>query len=242
MKIGWSSKCLGVSALLPVFLVAAQASAQPAGAEPPEVDYGDSDEFGGAVPLPLSPRFDDAPGWSIGLDAYAGFAVISTNDGGYAHGLVGGISRFQWRYLQVGGFLEVTDGGEHHWRSIGGFAGAFVPFRNWVDFEFAAGIASRTYRDDSFRYGPDGYEATTPALTLRAGFSDRSIDGLFGLRLGAHIAAAFDFKRENRPWQYDFETSDGEIRSVSGTTRAGGFSIGLAMTAGFDIGRKGSAR
>ncbi|HEY8946566.1 MAG TPA: hypothetical protein VIM73_20080 [Polyangiaceae bacterium] len=198
----------------------------------------DASELEAPMIWPLEPVLERNPGWSIGIDAYAGFAVVSTADGGYSHALVGGLSRFQWHYLQFGGFIETTDGGEHHWRSIGGFAGAFIPFRHWVDFEFAAGVASRRYREDSSRYGPDGYEATSPALTLRAGFSDRSIDGLFGLRLGGHLAAAFDLERHERSWRYEFETSDGELRTVAGSTKVGGFSVGLAVTAGFDIGKK----
>lgn len=219
-------------------LAATPALAQFAPESPSEADTARL-ELAGPVVWPLSPALDRAPGWSIGLDAYAGLAVLSTRDGALSHAVFGGLSRFQWQYFQAGGLIEVSDPGEGQWRSIGGFVGAFVPFRHWVDFEFAGGLAARTYRDTSLRYGPDGYEATTPALTLRAGFSDRSSNELFGMRLGGHLAAAFDLTRHERPWTYDFESTTGETRSLQGQTRVGGFSLGLAVTAGFDIGRKG---
>lgn len=186
---------------------------------------------------PLEPVFDRSPGWSIGLDAYAGLAVLSTSDGEAAHGFVGGLSRFQLSYFQIGATLESSDGDDDRWRSIGGFVGAFIPFKHWVDFEFAAGLAARTYRNDSRRYGADGYEATSPSLTLRAGVSDRAADDLFGFRLGGHLAASIDLERHTRPWAYVVETEE-ISRRVTGESRVGGISIGLAVTAGFDIGRK----
>jgi hypothetical protein len=237
MKRG-CSKWLGTFAVAATLSLAGPVAAQMGPAGPGVVAPDDAGELQAPVLWPLEPEFDRAPGWSIGLDAYAGFAVLGTSDGGYSHAFLGGLSRFQWSYLQIGAFIETTDGGEQHWRSIGGFAGAFIPFRHWVDFEFAAGAAARTYREDSFRYGPDGYEATTPALTFRAGFSDRSLDGLFGFRLGGHLTGAIDLDRQERAWRYELETTEGDVRSVSGATKIGGVSVGIAVTAGFDIGRK----
>lgn len=234
MNAGRRFLCLGAAALGSL-LTAPRASAQE---EPFSATDTASHELQGSGVWALAPRFDQAPGWSIGIDAYAGIAVLSTADGGVAHGVVGGISRFQLGYLQLGGLLESSDGGENQWRSLGAFAGAFIPFRHWVDFEFAAGVAARTYRDPRKRYGPDGYEATSPALLFRAGVSDRAVDGLFGLRLGGHIAAAIDLERHVRPWQYTIETPDGDVRTITGSSKVGGFSVALAVTAGFDIGRK----
>jgi hypothetical protein len=37
---------------------------------------------------------------------------------------------------------------------------------------------------------------------------------------------------------YEFETSEGDVRTVTGKAAVGGFSIGIAVTAGFDIGKK----
>ena len=188
--------------------------------------------------FPLKPVFDPKPGWAIGLEAYGGFAMTSTKEGATANALVGGLSRFRLGYFELGGVLEVSDNADNHWRSVGGFVGAFVPYRHWVDFEFAVGAAARTYRDANLRYGPDGFESTLPALTLRAAVSDRTSSELFGIRLGGQLLAAVDLRRDKPPWAYDVETSAGDVRHLQGESSVGGVTIGLAVTAGFDIGRK----
>lgn len=224
-------------------LVAAVTLAGQVSAQELQGDLAPRDEIGAEerfMPrlLPLKPVFDEKPGWAIGLEAYGGFAMTATGEGSTANALVGGLSRFRFGYFEVGGTLEVSDNADNHWRSVGAFVGGFVPFRHWVDFELAAGAAARTYRDSNRRYGPDGYEATLPALTLRAAVSDRTGSDLFGVRLGGQILATFDLGRETRPWAYDAETSQGDIRHFEGESDIGGVTIGLALTAGFDIGRK----
>lgn len=240
MKAGRGSSSVYAAALvvLTLTLGARQASAQTVTGVETELDT--SGERLGPTIWPLKPVFDRSPGWSIGLDAYAGLAVLSTGDGGVAHGFVGGISRFQLSYFQIGASLESSDGEDDKWRSIGGFVGAFIPFKHWVDFEFAAGLSARTYRNDSRRYGADGYEATSPSLTLRAGVSDRAVDDLFGIRLGGHLTAGIDLERHTRPWRYVVETEE-VSQVVTGESEVGGISVGLAITAGFDIGRKPAA-
>jgi hypothetical protein len=227
---------LGIVTTMALVLFAAAKGAAQTAEESAEFDS-PSGELTPTI-FPLEPEFDSSPGWSIGLEAYGGLAVLSTEDGGHAHAILGGLSRFQLGYFQLGGFIESTDGGENHWSAIGGFAGAFIPYRHWVDFEFTAGLAARRYREEAVRYGPDGYEATSPALLLRAGFSDRALDDLFGVRLGGHLTAMIDLERHERPWTYTAETSDGEVRTVTGESAVGGFSVGIGLTAGFDIGRK----
>lgn len=226
--------CAAALGTLAIPLATEEASAQTSVAE---VQADTSGELQAPTIWPLEPVFDTAPGWSIGLDGYAGLAVLSSEEGGAAHAFFGGISRFQLSYFQIGASLESSDGADDKWRSIGAFVGAFVPFRHWVDFELAAGLAARTYRNESRRYGSDGFEATSPALTLRAGFSDRAVDDLFGVRLGGHIAAAIDLEHHSRPWRYVVET-DAFREVVTGESQIGGVSVGLALTAGFDIGRK----
>lgn len=235
MRTGRGSKYLSASAVL--IFCATEARAEPPPVDSESAPFGASGELQAPNLMPLEPEFDRSPGWSMGLEGYAGFAVLSTEAGGHAQALAGGLSRFQVGYFQAGGFLEATDGGEHHWRSVGGFVGAFLPYRHWVDFEFAGGVSARTYRNSNVRYGPDGYEATTQALLLRAGFSDRSDEGLFGFRLGAQISATFDLERHNRTWQYELASTGSDPNIVSGATKVGGFSVGIAVTAGFDIGR-----
>lgn len=220
------------------FLCAAWGWAQqaaPPGFERPTL--GASEQFEAAGLTPADPEFDRSPGWSAGLEGYAGFAVVSTEDGGHAQALIGAVTRVQVSYFTAGAFLEATDGGDHHWRSVGGFAGAVLPYRNWVDFELSGGVAARTYRNSDVRFGPDGYEATSPALLLRAGFSDRSGDeGLLGFRLGGLLYATFDLEHHERSWRYAFRSDQGQERFRSGVLKVGGFSAGLAVTAGFDFG------
>ena len=182
------------------------------------------------------PEFKDLfiepnPGWSLGLETYAGLAVLTGADGARGHGIAGGLSRLRMKYVEVGAGIEVSDVAIVRWRQIGGFVGAYVPVAGWVDFDTSIGLAQRNYLSDDTRYGPGGIDVRGPALTYRIGLSDRPIDDTFGLRLGAAMLFSIDLKHHESQWAYDL----GPRGVATGTTRMGGASVALAACLGFDF-------
>lgn len=172
------------------------------------------------------------PGWSLGLESYAGLAVVTSADGARGHGIAGGLSRFQTGYLEFGAGLEVSDLAITSWRQVGAFVGAYLPVAGWVDFDTTIGLAQRNYLSPDTRYGPGGIDVRGPALTYRIGFSDRPIDDTFGLRLGAAMLFSVDLKHHDAEWTYDLGPQGGV---ASGVTRLGGVSVGLVACLGFDV-------
>jgi hypothetical protein len=171
------------------------------------------------------------PGWSLGIESYAGLGVLSATEGSRGHALAGGLSRLRIGYLEAGAGLQVSDLAVVRWRQAGGFIGAFLPLVNWVDIDATIGLAQRTYLNADDRYGPGGLDLKTPAITFRLGFSDRVIDEQFGLRLGAALLFDADLKRKEAPWSYVVPGQE----TVTGTTHVGGFSTALVVTLGFDV-------
>ncbi len=224
---------VAVAVALLFSLRARAAAAQPLTATP------EADEAAELPPLEVdkSAQLDPAPGISFGLGAYGGFAVHTTRDSSRSHGIAGALARLRASYFQLGAVLELSDTAEDRWRSLGGFAGVWLPFRNWVDLEFDVGAASRRYLTSNRRYGPGGYDIGLPALTFRAGVSDRSSEGILGARLGCDLLASFDLDRKRASWNYVVEAEDGP-RAYSGRSRLGGFTWGLVLTAAFDVGIK----
>jgi hypothetical protein len=199
------------------------------------------DDAGALVHRPtlVEIEFEDNPGWSIGIDAYAGLSSLFGTDTRGAYSLAGGILRGRYRYYQGGAYYEATDtlsgGGE--WQNVGGFAGAWLPYRNWVDFEIAARLGARRYSDRDLRFGPSGYELWSPALGLVLGVSDRASKGRWGGRIGSQLIATYDLKQRDRAWQVSSLDPNTGMQSVaSGTSHVGGFSIQLVVTLGFDAG------
>ena len=111
-----------------------------------------------------------APGWSIGMDFYAGLAVLWGADATRGHGLVGGLSRLRLGYAEMGAGVEVSDLELDRWQQVGGFVGAYLPIVNWVDIDATLGLAERNYLSPDTRYGPGGFECSGSALTFRLGF------------------------------------------------------------------------
>ena len=182
------------------------------------------------------PEFKDLfiepnPGWSLGLETYAGLAVLTGADGARGHGIAGGLSRLRMKYVEAGAGIEVSDVAVVRWRQIGAFVGAYIPVAGWVDFDTSIGLAQRNFLSSDTRYGPGGIDVRGPALTYRIGLSDRPIDDTFGLRLGAAMLFSFDLKHYEAQWSYDL----GRGGVASGLTRMGGVSVGLAACLGFDF-------
>lgn len=186
-------------------------------------------------------RVDKQRSLSISLGPYAGLGLHETAHGSVAHLFAGGIGRLRINFVELGATLEVSDRVQESWRTIGGFVGGYVPFENWVDLEFAVGAGVRHYRNPDPRYGPDGYEAKVPVLTMRAGFSDRLGAKVFGLRLGGELLLGIDLKREKASWSYSYTTDNDPTTSVTGVTTIGGTSIGIAVSAVLDVAPRGSS-
>ncbi len=172
------------------------------------------------------------PGWSMGLGVYAGLTVLTNSGGERAHGVLGGISRARVGYLQLGGAMELSDDTGDRWRQVGGFAGVFLPFTNWVDLEATAGLSYRTHLDSDERFGAGGYRIGGPAINLRVGVSDRSTEKLLGVRVGGELFCGIDLKRQQASFRY--EGVDGS-KAVTGSSEVGGVSIGIAISTGFDF-------
>jgi hypothetical protein len=184
------------------------------------------------VPVWTGYHLKSTPGWSIGLETYAGLGVLVDQDVSRGHALAGGLSRFQLSYLEAGGVLEVSDLSVVRWRKVGGFVGAYLPLVNWVDIHATVGLAQRAYSNPDDRYGAGGLALKTSTLTFRLGFSDRVIDERFGLRIGAALLVDADLKRQAAHWSY---SQLGVQESVTGNTNVGGFSTGIVVTLGFDV-------
>lgn len=179
-------------------------------------------------------RLEAPPGFSLGLGAYGGLALVMTQDESHPHTIAGVLSRARYGYVEVGASLEFTERTQDEWRAIGGFIGAWLPYRNWVDFELAGGFAFRRYLNSDPRYGSGGYDVRCPAFTLRLGVSDRSSEALFGARVGGEIVAAMDLGAKEAQWRYELG-SGGDATVFRGSTPVGGFSIGIAVSTGFDV-------
>jgi hypothetical protein len=148
--------------------------------------------------------------------------------------------RGRYRYYEIGAFYQLSDdpissAGSFH--EFGAIAGAWLPFQNWVDFEIAARIGSRTYQDPATRYGANGYSLSGATLGFQLGVSDRVRSKLIGGRIGAQLVGAYDLKQRDQEWQEIREDENGNEVLTSGTTHVGGFSIGIQMSLGLDIGQ-----
>ncbi|HWA74184.1 MAG TPA: hypothetical protein VG937_17695 [Polyangiaceae bacterium] len=179
-------------------------------------------------------RLDTPPGFSLGLGAYGGLALLMAAGESRPHTIGGVLSRARYGYVELGALLELTERNQDEWRSVGGFAGAWLPYRNWIDVELAAGFAYRRYLNSDPRYGAGGYDIKAPSFLLRIGISDRTSEGSLGARLGGELVAAMDIGKREAEWRYDLGTG-AEARVFRGTTPVGGFSIGIAVSAGFDV-------
>jgi hypothetical protein len=187
------------------------------------------------------PRLVREPGLYGGLEAYGGLLTLGGSDTREAYAFVGGQLRFRYDYYQVGGWYEVSDHPEKQtdddYRAFGGFLGAWLPYRGWVDFEVAATVGARNYKSDDSRYGGTGYDVSTPTLGFRLGVSDRTSSFTdFAGRIGGQLVFAYDLNPSEEAWEQTHEI-DGEPVTDRGSTKVGGYTIAIALVLGFDFGQ-----
>jgi hypothetical protein len=182
--------------------------------------------------------FEKAPGWSVGLDGRAGIGILTRSDARGAYAFAGGLLRAQYRYFELGAFYDHADETESGgtFSHAGGFAGAWLPYRNYVDFQIALGFGARHYTDSDPRYGANGYSVSCPAASLMFGVSDRARSGDAGVRLGGQLVLTQDFGQQDKKWSFNQTNDVGDVVSTGGTTHVGGFSMSLVFTFGFDYG------
>ena len=198
-------------------------------------------EDGGQLPPPPSEpevHFEDAPGWAVGLDARAGIGILTRSEARGAFAFAGGLLRGHFQYFEAGFFYDHADdapsGGT--FANFGGFAGAWLPFHNWVDFEAAVGLGSRRYTDGDPRYGAHGYALSSAALSLILGVSDRAHSDNIGGRVGGQLVITDDLSQHDKPWSVLVPDADGNQVLTHGTTHVGGLSLALVFTLGLDAG------
>lgn len=220
----------------------ARAQARPLGA--PAVDSeGDFDKD--ELPVqsgPSGPVLANPSPWTVGIDGYAGPLVQWTGGDTRSHAIGGGLLRVRFNYFQLGAFIDTTDSGEasglreetlEHFRTVGGFAGAWLPFVSWVDIDAALGLGSRRYRNPKELYGPNGLKETTTVLTFRLCVSSRTL-GRFGVRVGGGLVGGIDLGPKDAMFQRRFLLADGSEGVTTGTIPVGGTAIGLILAVGFE--------
>jgi len=206
---------------------------------PDEMDDEGSDVAPAAVVFRLEPR-----GAAVSVEAVAGLAVEQMSDNTRAHQLAGAMVRLHLGLAEVGGSYWTTDSGEataldelvqEHYREVGAFAGGFLPYRRWVDFDGALGLASRIYANPSRVYGPGGLSVSTAALTARVGVSARSGRALLAARVGAALVTSIDLARREVT-EHHYFLENGVQQDVTRQLGMGGVSIALVLSCGIEIG------
>jgi len=182
---------------------------------------------------------------SAGIGAHAGIFNQWVVSESRAHGLIGGDLYLRYFYVEARAFLELSDSGEapglfevaqESSRTAGGALGAWLPIEGSIDGHASLGYAVREFVNPSELYGPSGLSAKTHVLELRIGITDRSTERLLGARVGAWIVSTMDMDPHDATWRRTFLRGDGTTGTTTGTTRIGGFSLGLAISAAFEIG------
>ncbi|HEX4478235.1 MAG TPA: hypothetical protein VH142_24305 [Polyangiaceae bacterium] len=211
---------------------------------------GESDDAGEPEPPSSKGFVIDAPsGPSFGLEAQAGLALEWMSGRQQPHAIYGGLARLAFHDIQAGVSFDASDASQardlleapvEHWSAIGGFVGARVPYRHWIDVDAAIGVESRHYRNPDPIYGANGFDLASTALTFRIGASDRGGEKLFGPRLGAALVVAGDLNHHSPTWTRTYSLEGGGFGHTSGTTPIGGVSVALVVVVGLDVG--GGAR
>jgi hypothetical protein len=188
-------------------------------------------------------------GAGVGLEGYGGLALLVGPGPTRSRAVVGGLLRLRYHYFQMGGSIEVSDSAqsemvreEEHWRTIQGFAGAFLPFDHFVDIDASIGYAQRTYMNSDPDYGPDGLRVKSSALALRFGISDRTSNKVAAARLGAALLGTIDIGGLSVPYERQTVDASGTVATTRGTTDVGGFSLALIVTGAFELGGRPGIR
>lgn len=169
---------------------------------------------------------------SLGVEGYAGMGVLASGSRTDAHALGGGMVRLRSSYTQLAGFVEAANLPRDNLQGYGALMGGWLPFTNWLTFDLMLGAGRHTYRNSERRYGPGGYRVRSWFGTVRLGVSDRT-HGIFGFHTGAMLFASMDFTPADVSWRYG--PANDRTKQVTGVRRVGGFAIGVAVTAGFDV-------
>ncbi len=158
--------------------------------------------------------------------------VLASGSRADAHALGGGMLRLRSSYAQIGGFVEAANLPQESLQGYGAFMGGWAPFTNWLTFDVMLGAGRHSYQNNERRYGPEGYDVHSWFGTLRLGVSDRT-HGILGLHTGAMLFASLDFTPSDIAWRYG--PAGDRTKQVTGVRRVGGFALGVAVTAGFDV-------
>ena len=180
---------------------------------------------------PPGPVLAPAP-WSLALDAVAGNGVLFTGSRDDAHPVLGGLLRARFRALEVGGYGEWTphEVGDAH--DFGALAGAFLPYRRWLDFELAGTFGQRVFANADTRYGAHGLSLQETTVGARAGVSARA-GSLFAVRVGAMLAIVSGVTTHDVPFVWAADDAGSLV--VRGSRRIGGTDVMLLFTVGVDV-------
>jgi hypothetical protein len=185
-----------------------------------------------APPERVAPSLADPPSFTLGLLPYVGLGMLVAHDGTESYVVGGGSARVTFGQVMIGGFGEASVLPDYYLGYLGGFAGAYLPFRSWVDLDVAVGFGARTYLNRARESYLGDYRVTLPAGTLRLGVSDRAGEVL-GVRLGGGLVTSVDLDPQQRTWR--IAPSDIDPEGSSGTRHFGSFTLALVLTVGLDI-------
>lgn len=182
-------------------------------------------------------QLESDPGWSASLGGYGALVALFGTDTRGAFSVGGGTLRGRYSHYTLGGYYELTDraSGGGQWQAVGGMAGVWLPFRNWVDFEVAARVGVREFWDEDPRFGATGYKSSSPTLGLSLGVSDRAGHGLVAGRIGGGFVLSYDLSQRDEPWRYLIPTEDGDPIVRTGNAHIGGLSAALVLELMLDV-------
>jgi hypothetical protein len=182
---------------------------------------------------------------AFGLEGYGGVAAEWTRGEARSHAIVGALLRLRYHYFQAGALAETSDSSQSdalaepeldRFHAYGGFAGVFVPYSRWVDFDASCGLVQRTYVNHSTTYGPTGLRDTLSSLVLRVGVSDRTSRRSLGARIGGAIVTSIDLGSRYETFHHTFLRPDGTLGDVTGQTPIGGVTVALVFAVGLELG------
>jgi hypothetical protein len=156
-----------------------------------------------------------------------------------AYAFVGGQLRVRYDHYGAGAYYEASDksgDSPDRFQAFGGFIGAWLPYRGWLDFEISAAIGARNYKNNDPKYEDGGYDVSSPTLGLRLGVSDRTSSyDTAAARIGGQLVFTYDLNPSEEAWETTNAHESGELETKNGSTRVGGYTLAIAMVIGFDL-------